>query len=173
LGNQYKYIFAKEAEEMIRLLLTVCVLFLTSGCASSLHEFHNRAVVEDNISDAVGTLSLNAQRRTVIVGLHGINRGKFCAEPPPDVAESVTTELDAKLKAEIAKIETNIEGGINDKLITQITVLAERTAILDIFRTGTYALCQYHLNGAIKDNEMKHIFEELTQNVLAKFETQP
>ena len=157
---------------MIRLLVTVCVLFLTSGCASSLHEFHNRAVVEDNISEAVGTLSLNAQRRTVVVGLLGENRGKFCAEPPPDVAESVSTDLDAKIKAEIAKIQTDLDVGIQDKLITQITVLGERTAVLDVFRTGTYALCQYHLNGAVEPGETKTIFENLTRAVLAKFKTQ-
>ena len=153
---------------MYKKLLLIVPLLLSTGCASSLHEFHNRAVVEDNIEDAVGTLSLNAQRRTVIVALDGENRGKFCAEPPPDVAESVTTSLEAALKATIKETDTDVSGSLKDTLETQITVLGERTTILDVYRTGTYALCQYHLNGAMGAKELQESFDSLTQQVLDK-----
>jgi hypothetical protein len=118
------------------------------------------------VDDAVGVLSVTAARRMALVRLEGLNRGKFCAEPPPDVSENVSTTLDSALKAKLANLPADVEVAIKDALKVEAVVLAKRTPYLDIYRTGTYSLCQYHLNGTIPDTEIIARFKELTDKVL-------
>jgi hypothetical protein len=100
-----------------------------------------------------------------VVVTEGTNRTKFCAEPPPDTATGLKTDLDASIdaKAKSDKIKAEAEGklALKDKFETTVTVIAERTAPLDAFRTGVYALCQFHLNGAIAKEDVKPLFEKL------------
>ena len=148
-------------------IFLVSLAFTLSGCASQLTAFYNRSVVKDNVGDSVATVSLSADRRTVLVGMNGNNRGRFCAEPPPDSATGLKTELDASLRAtaksEKIKTEGSVDAKLNDKLETTVVVLAERTPALDAFRTGVYALCQFHLNGAVSDEQVNTLFVRLIQ----------
>ncbi len=150
---------------MIKSSAIALSILTLSGCASTLGTFFNRPVVEDSVKDAVSTVSLAADRRTVVVVTEGDNRSRFCAEPPPDTATGLKTDLDAsveaKLKSERAKADAEGRLTIKDKLETTVTVIADRTAPLDAFRTGVYALCQYHLNGAIAKEDVKGIFIRL------------
>lgn len=150
---------------MYRLLSPIALAIASAGCASTSATFFNRPVVEDSIKDAVSTVSLASDRRTVVVVTEGANRTKFCAEPPPDTATGLKAELDAaleaKAKSEQAKAEAEGKLEINDKVETSVTVIAERTAPLDAFRTGVYALCQFHLNGAIAQSDVRPLFEKL------------
>lgn len=100
---------------MFRIALILCAAVMATGCASTVGAFFNRPVVEDSVSGAISTVSLAADRRTVV----------------------------------------------KDKLETTVTVIAERTAPLDAFRTGVYALCQYHLNGALAKEDVRPLFEKL------------
>jgi len=109
---------------------------------------------------------LSADRRTVIVKLLGSDQGKFCAEPPPDVAQNITTSLESSLKAKLAEAPAEIESAIKDSLKKEAVVLADRTALLDVYRTGTYSLCQYHLNGAITNQQLIDTFQALTNGVI-------
>lgn len=149
----------------IKILVILFLTFLT-GCSSTMKSFYDRAVVEDSVGGAVGVLSVTAARRMALIRLEGQNRGKFCAEPPPDVSENVSTTLDAAIKAKLANSPVDIDGTIKDTLKVEAVVLAKRTALLDVYRTGTYSLCQYHLNGAISDTEIIAGFKELTDKVL-------
>jgi hypothetical protein len=141
---------------MLRLLVLLFVTLSLSGCASSLGTFFNRPVVEDNIQGQVTTVSLAADRRVVLVSHLDDTKGKFCAEPPPDSATGLKTDLDIAFKKKEA-----LDFGLKDKLETTVTVLARRTANLDMFRTGVYALCQFALNGHVKPDEVKLLFERL------------
>jgi len=146
---------------MLRFMALIMASALVSGCASTVGAFTNRPVVEDSVQGIVSTVSLAADRRTVVVVTEGTNRSKFCAEPPPDTATGLKTELDASLEAKARKAEVEGKGSLKDKLETTVTVIAERTAPLDAFRTGVYALCQFHLNGAIATADVKPLFEKL------------
>jgi hypothetical protein len=150
---------------MFKFVVLLVSATLVSGCASTAGTFFNRPVVENSVKDAVSTISLAADRRNIVVVTEGTNRTKFCAEPPPDTATGLKTELDAALKAKAksdkAKAEAEGEVTLKDKFETTVTVIAERTAPLDAFRTGVYALCQYHLNGAISKEDVKPLFEKL------------
>jgi len=152
----------------IQLLLPLAVLFfsLLSGCASTVGAFFNRPVVEDDVGGTLRTISLSADRRTVIVAPPGKPELRFCAEPPPDTATALKTDLDA------SAAHKGVTLGLKDKFETSVTVLSARNAPLDAFRTGTYALCQFYLNGAIEKKDMKELFTLLlttfrdTQNLV-------
>lgn len=142
---------------------TVCIIpvLLLSGCASSLGTFFNRPVVEDGVNKAVSTISLSADRRTVIVVTEpGQNRAKFCAEPPPDAATGLRSQLEAAIQGK-SPSGLDASGKLADSFQTDVTIIAARTASLDVFRTGVYALCQLHLNGAVTNAEVKQLFTEL------------
>lgn len=151
---------------MLRFASLLGITILLSGCASTTGTFFNRPVVEDRVGEVMHTVSLSADRRTVIVARPGVHTPKFCAEPPPDTATALKTDLDAAVKAK------GNELGIKDKFDTSVTVLSARNAPLDAFRTGMFSLCQFYLNGAIKDTEIPVLFKELlrtfkeTQNLV-------
>lgn len=153
---------------MFRSISALVFAFAITGCASTSATFFNRPVVEDSIKNAVSTVSLAADRRTVVVVTEGSNRSKFCAEPPPDTATGLKTEMSAALEAKVESQRTQSDaqakGELSDKLETNITVLAERTASLDAYRTGVYALCQFHLNGALTGSDLKQLFEKLVDS---------
>jgi hypothetical protein len=148
---------------MLKIVAALASVLAISGCASTIGALTHRPVVEDSIKDVASTVSLAADRRTVVVITSGEHSSKFCAEPPPDTATSLKTELDAQLKAKLERAGLNAaaEGGLADKTATTVTVIAERTAPLDAFRTGVYALCQYHLNGAIAKEDVTPLFMRL------------
>lgn len=148
-----------------------------TGCASWTQPFFYRPVVEDNIKELVSTVSLSADRRTVLVLTAGPNKGLFCAEPPPDSATSLAAQADLGVSA---KKEGVAEAGLSgrDQFATAVTVMADRTPSLDGFRIGIYALCQYRINGMIKDDkEFNDIFrlliEKFSENIKAEATRSP
>jgi hypothetical protein len=125
----------------------------------------------ENIGDSAGTgeraaaaVSLAAERRVVMVRLEGDERGLFCAEPPPDVAKEVTAELIASLS------KKDVKGELRDSYLENVVNLARRSETVEVYRAGTYALCQYHLNGAIKDADVPNLFATLTHQALSTLE---
>ncbi len=150
---------------MLKTAAIVGSVLVITGCASSLGGFVNRPVAENSIGGVASTVSLAADRRTVIVVTDGVNKSKFCAEPPPDTATNLKTDLDASFKAKVKseQAQANAEGEltVKDKFETSVKVIAERTVALDAFRTGVYALCQLHLNGALTDKDVRALFEKL------------
>lgn len=153
---------------MLRLSIFTISLIALTGCASTTGTFFNRPVVEDKVGEVMHTVSLSADRRTVIVAARGSETPKFCAEPPPDTATALKTDLDSTFK------KTGIELGIKDKFDTSVTVLSARNAPLDAFRTGMFALCQFYLNGAIPAEQVPQLFSQLldvyqkTQNLVTE-----
>ena len=141
----------------ISLFLLAGATMSLTGCASQIGAFFNRPVVQDQVPGLVSTFAQTADRRTVIVGLDGVSRGKVCAEPPPDSATGLKTNQQLAVEAPGRKLN------VGDQLETSITVLSERTPNLDAFRTGVYYLCQFNLNGAISNAEAPKLFETLIQ----------
>lgn len=152
----------------MRFIIFWFFLVSLSGCASTTGTFFNRPVVEDRVGDVIHTVSLSADRRTVVVAGKDNPTPKFCAEPPPDTATALKTDLDATLTAKGADL------GVKDKFDTSVTVLSSRNAPLDAFRTGMFALCQFYMNGAIEKGEVKGMFTQLlqtyerTQNIVSE-----
>lgn len=114
----------------------------------------------DDVEPSAATVSLTAERRTVIVNTLGKTAGRFCAEPPPDVASDLLSALGASIENHAAK------GSLNSVYSESAVKLADRSTALDIYRTGTYVLCQYHLNGGMTDTQLNANFELLTKQVI-------
>jgi hypothetical protein len=150
---------------VFKLIGILALASILGGCASTVGGILNRPVAENSIGGAASTVSLAADRRTVIVVTDGVNKSKFCAEPPPDTATSLKTDLDTTLKGEAKSDQAQASGkaelSAKDKFETSVKVIAQRTVALDAFRTGVYALCQLHLNGALTDKDVKALFEKL------------
>jgi hypothetical protein len=140
--------------------IPVC-LALLSGC-SSMGVFFNRPVVEDTIQDEATTVSLAADRRTVIF-LKGGAKMKFCAEPPPDVASSITASFAATLKH-----KDKAEVAVKDAFGTDLLKLSERTADLDALRVGLFKLCNLYLAGGIKEEKVGDYFELLVKGYFSR-----
>ena len=143
------------------MLALFAALAALAGCAATAGTFFNRPVVEDDIGTVVRTVSLSADRRTVIVAAPDHPQPRFCADPPPDTATSVKASIDAGLTL------PGRSATLKDDFGTAVTVLASRNAPLDAYRTGVFALCQFYLNGAIKPEQVEPLFRDL----LETFET--
>ncbi len=116
-------------------------------------------VVEDEIGNGVssfygstdkrvGTLATVAQRRLALIKF---SDGTFCAEPPPDVADSLSAALSTGLAGGNGKIQ--IEGSVASSFATAAKQLFYRSQGLQLYRDGVFSLCAAHLNGAINKNE--------------------
>ena len=150
----------------LRLLGIVLIPFV-AGCASSLSTMFNRPVVENSVGGVISTVSLSADRRNVmVVTTPGKTQGRYCAEPPPDTAKEIATQLKAvaKLEAEVGGKPQKAEGEINDLMREQMHVLATRTPALDAFRIGLYSLCQMYVIEAINEAQVNALLGKLIDN---------
>ena len=153
---------------MNRIVLAAAVLILSSACAETFRAVSNDPVRVELIEDGrrrddaepmAAMVSLTAERRAVVVKTRGDDVGRFCAEPPPDVA----TDLLSRLGARAAYKGTEAE--LQNLYAESAVSLADRTTVLDVYRTGTYVLCQYHLNNAMTPGELAANFKLLTEKV--------
>jgi hypothetical protein len=121
-------------------------------------------VVEDQIGSGryvgedkrVGTLATVAQRRLALIKFAD---GKFCAEPPPDVADNVSATLSAALSGGNGKIEINSQ--MASAFATAAKQLFYRSQGLQLYRDGMFSLCAAYLNKAIKEEEFVQQQREL------------
>ena len=143
---------------MLKTLTLSLVVIATTGCASSIGSFFNRPVIEDDLSGPLSTVSYSSDRRAVLVAKSNDTRPLFCAEPPPDTATGLKTDLDTTLK------HKSIDLSLKDKLETSVTVLSARNAPLDAFRTGIYSLCQFYMVGALEKQDIRPMFETLVKS---------
>ena len=158
---------------MWKVITAISIATTLTGCASTFEAMGRDPVRVEKISasdkDVIATVSLSAEKRNVLVSLNGDKKGFYCAEPPPEVAKAfdidrtnifegegqLTPEQKAKLKAEL-----------KEKTKEAITVLAQRTVLLDVYRTGTYSLCQFYVNGAIDKQQLLEQFSKLSTSVV-------
>lgn len=150
---------------MRTLLLTVLVAALP-GCAlfSSPKE---RPVIEDHANASMfgyakmNVFSATAERRVVIAKFP---ENKFCAEPPPDVAESLANSL-SLLAQGSAKNATAVEADVRLEatrtLTTSMRGLFTRSQGVQFLRDGLYNLCQAYLNQVITAAEYIALYKEL------------
>lgn len=139
------------------LLASISVL---SAC-STLTPPKEQPVIEDKIGEAYGTLAVTAERRIIIFGrtkADGNNASAqdknpvVCAEPSPDVAESLVTSIKALAEASAKKggtDEAKISAEFTRSLTTAISSVFTRSQGIQFFRDTSYALCQAHINGTI------------------------
>jgi hypothetical protein len=159
-------------------LMTICILaFCLNGCATTTGWF-NREIQENEIavgdeSRSIGALQasvlgMSENRRGILIRdnrrlENGTPRLYFCAEPPPDVAMSSKASFAAGV---------TLAGKGDAKAVDEYSriamQLANRTTLLDVYRTAVFSLCQMHMNGAITHVGAERMFEEFTKMAIAK-----
>jgi len=151
-----------------KIFITLLFLVSFSGCGTATFgDPSTNPVIEDAVGrwfeETVGTLAVKADRRIIVVRLE--EEARFCAEPPPDVAENLTKELAVVMEAQAKAPQSGIGGSgkldLKDNLTTKIQELVKRTQGVDIYRTGMYALCQHFLNEGLTPSELKDSSDKL------------
>lgn len=133
-----------------KIIFILMMSFGLSACGA--RQFSTRStnpLIEDNVkigwknNSKMAVLTSRADRRTILI----FERGKVCAEPPPDVAEAVFHETAAKLAAK------GFEGGIDSKLQTALMQMTRRSQGLDLYRNGSFVNCMIHYSGAMSNEQ--------------------
>jgi hypothetical protein len=141
-------------------------LLLLAGC-STFTSPKEQPVIEDKIGENFGTLAVTAERRIIIFGRDKSKNGEklVCAEPSPDVAESLVSSLKAVAQASVNKGDAEAKAGleISKSLATAISSVFSRSQGVQFFRDNMYALCQAHLNGVITADQFNAKHEKITE----------
>lgn len=135
-----------------RFLATILILTSLFGCSTTAGTFFNRPVVEDQLiadypkkgSQEIGTLAVTSDRRVIIGNLRN---GKFCAEPPPETADSITSAISTALSAKIAEGET-IDFDLASNFAKHVNQLYKRAHTVALLRDAGFYLCIDAVNQA-------------------------
>lgn len=155
---------------MRRIFLTALAPAVLSGCALLFTPPKEQPVTKEIIGGVFGdketnVFSLTPERRTVIVQSAKNEPPKFCAEPPPDVAENIASsvralvEATAKAPADTSAARANAE--LARSLNTTSSSIFYRSQGVQIFRDGLYNLCQSNMNGIINREDFLALYKEL------------
>ena len=149
--------------------LPIILMFLLSGCGSFFNAVLNDPTRQDIIEDEndkliAATVSLSAERRIVLID----PEGKFCAEPPPDVAKAISTKLVAAInKFSDDNPTPDAQAKFIEDITQEIQTLFTKDTESDVFRSGIFAICQYHLVGALEKGQVAELFEKLVNGIVS------
>lgn len=155
----------------MRTLFVAFLLASLSGCALFTSP-KEKPVIEDHATNwfnvkKMGVFSTTAERREVIIKFPD---NTFCAEPPPDVAESLVSSLSLLAQGSVkdkSTSEATARLEATKTLATSIRSLFTRSQGAQFLRDGLFHLCQAYLNHAISEAEYVALYKEL----LTKSET--
>jgi hypothetical protein len=166
-----------NALKFISLISTLFALFI--GC-SFLTPPKEQPVEQDQVGPWYGektthVFSLTPERRIVIVipktveiktnpntKSEGMEKTVvFCAEPPPDVAESLADTFRTLAEAQLKKSETKASAEFYRAFTSSTMSLFYRSQGVQLFRDGMYNLCQAYINGMIDKKEYAKKYHEL------------
>lgn len=130
-------------------LLTISICLLTTGCGEvikdNLHSIKGRNA---NIGRFVfgpidwerkiGTLAVDAKKRLVVSNLI---TGDFCSEPPPEVADSLSSSITAAIEKDN---QINVE--FAKSFAQYANSLYKRSHAVQFFRDAAYNLCIQAMN---------------------------
>lgn len=145
----------------MRSIIVAFLLSILSAC-TALTPPKERPVIEDKVKN-VGLLTVTPERRAILIK-ENKDLDVYCAEPSPDVAEGITSTLRAVAEAAVKdgkgkSIEASAE--IAKNFSSAISTLFVRSQGIQLFRDGSYALCQAYQNRAITSDQFKAMFETL------------
>lgn len=151
---------------MTRAIIAGVVLVLVQGCSIFTQPKAN-PVIEDRIHnwwgiEKVGVLATTPERRVVIVKMP---ENRFCAEPSADAADNVSAALTAVAEASAQGRVTDAQLGFAQTLATSVKQLFQRSQGVQLYRDGTFMLCNAYLNGAITQEQFLKRHERLLETV--------
>lgn len=150
---------------MKQLFIASAVLGLMQGCSVFTQPKAN-PVIEERVTDwgktKVGILATTPERRVVIVKMPGSH---FCAEPSADAADNVSAALSAVAQASVQGRVSDAQLGFAQSLATTAKQLFQRSQGVQLYRDGSFLLCNAYLNGAISKENFLARHERLLELV--------
>lgn len=152
-----------KGAQMRKLVSLALAIGMFGGCAH-LESDQYKPVVEDKVGSKdvsstdkrVGTVATVAQRRLALIRFED---GKFCAEPPPDATDNISSTLSAAVSGGTQ----TVTGGA--QLATAFATLAKqlfyRSQGVQLFRDGMFSLCNAYLNDAVDKDTFRLKHDEL------------
>lgn len=155
---------------MIRALSGVLCCIALAGCGHRYVAFRaTNPVIEDRVragssgGEKMSVVSTRADRRTILV----LDDDRICAEPPPDVAEAVSSQAVAKFAA------TKVSAGAGTALQTALMQLAQRSQGLEYFRTASFVYCNmFVINRSISAEQYRLFMERAAEQSVQLMEQQ-
>ncbi len=159
--------------------LCLIVLVVLQGC-STFTSPKEKPVIEDHMVNPlwgdrqIGILATTAERRVVIVKTPGksdtVATMQLCAEPSPDVAESLASSL--RVLAEASgeygnKFDATASLDLAKSLTTTVSKLFTRSQGVQLFRDGLYSLCQANVNQAMTNEQLVTFYDRLLERAYA------
>ena len=149
----------------MRTLFLIILVAVLSGCAL-FPSPNEQPVIEDRANNWLGinkmsVFSTTAARREVVVKFPD---NKFCAEPPPDVAESLVSSLTLLAQGSIKDKkadEASAQLEATRAIATSIRTLFTRSQGAQFLRDGLFHLCQAYLNHAIDEPQYVSLYTVL------------
>jgi hypothetical protein len=134
---------------MFRAITTVCVISQILGCAS----YMDRPSITDRIPENSGSdeyiqFLTRPDRRVVLVNVRKGEGSFVCAEPSPDVAENVSSSLQAALAASHST-DDKVNGSVAYAIEKSADKLFSRSQGVQLYRDGMFYLCLAYMNKAI------------------------
>jgi hypothetical protein len=159
----------KMKMKMKRAIIAGVVLALLQGVqgCSTFTQPKANPVIEDRVTNwggpgKVGILATTPERRVVIVKMPD---NKFCAEPSADAADNVSAALTAVAEASAQGRVTEAQLGFAQTLATSVKQLFIRSQGIQLYRDGTFMLCNAYLNGSITEEQFLKRHERLLEIV--------
>jgi hypothetical protein len=110
----------------------------------------------------IGTVGTTADRRLAFIRLGPIKpdgTGRFCAEPPPDVAQNVAREIASALNVKI-KDQVEFGGSFDSRSSIVAQILLARSQGIQYMRDSMFNLCLAHMNGMINNEQYLNQLEQ-------------
>jgi hypothetical protein len=136
----------------LRACAVICLATQLVGCA----EYINRPSVTDRIPINQGTneyiqFLTRSDRRVLLVSVKGTGNSFVCAEPSPDVAQNVSSSLQAAISAKKAGLDP--AGTLAQSITESADKLFNRSQGAQLYRDGMFYLCLAYMNGAIDQKQ--------------------
>lgn len=143
----------------MKTLSLLAAIACTSGCATYLSE--RPPILEDKLGiagkESIGTLATVSDYRVVFVQLDP--KAKLCAEASPDNAQQISNALSAAARANTG------DKGVGAEFAYAFASVAKqlygRSHGIQLYRDGSFALCNMYLNGIIEKSEYVQEMKEL------------
>ena len=147
-----------------RTLLFLGTILSLAGCTYFTNP-KEIPVIEDRLGREgdgrlYGTLAITPERRVIFANF---TTKRFCAEPPPDVAENITSSLSAAMQAAVEKGDISAQGNVElaKEFLSSADQIFTRTQGVQMFRDGMYSLCQAYANEVIDETAFLQRYDEL------------
>lgn len=140
---------------------SVLVVIATVGCstrAASIHRIgDSSAYVVDYLASRRG-----AYLRPIPADPNSRERWMICAEPAPDVAVAMTTDIAAALK-QAAQVDASGTAKVSEAIVD----LAKRGQTLQLQREALYRLCELQVNGSLTREDAIALYTKVLESIQA------